>query len=205
MDMLAEDAKTSLSTAYRGLCTCALLGQGWLAGARARLYAYVWLDKLKHHLLFSRTVSSNPDLGALVLQLRSHISLRPRSDWRDGSLHLGGPTQMPMAPNAVKSLVNLESLVFVSDSWTVPNVLMAFMTSFVTQCHVTLRAFALRNFKFMSFGHLRQLVQPLRRLESLQVWRCMWMPDRMHVALYGEIQPLEHIKTLDVRRLFVRS
>lgn len=193
IDVLDEQL-SSPPQRYRALLSCALISHNWLERAQVHLYSIVWLDTLRHHLLFSRTITRLPNLGAHVREIRSTLLMGPRSGWRHGSMSLGGPTQLPMPLDMPQTFVNLQSLSFISDQWTIPNLLLGFMQSFAV-CN-TLRSFALRNIRTMSFALLRDLIQAHRGLEYLQVWGCMWLPDRTYPV--GSIQALEALKTVNV-------
>lgn len=193
IDVLAEQL-SSPPQRYRALLSCVLISHNWLERAQVHLYSIVSLDTLRHHLLFARTITGLPNLGAHVREIRSALLMNPRSGWRDGSMSLGGPTQLPMPLNMPQTFVNLHSLSFISDQWTIPNLLLGFMQSFAV-CN-TLRSLTLRNIRTMSFALLRDLIQAHRDLEYLQVWGCMWLPDRTYPV--GSIQALEALKTVNV-------
>ena len=194
IDELVPDPKTPTPLAYRDLCACATTCRRWFAGARIKLYSYVWLEKLKHHLLFNRTILERPELGALVLELRTHVLLRPQSGWRNGSAALGRLTHLPLSPRTIERLVNIKALHFISDLSSLPNAILSYMNAF-SACH-TLLSLSIRKFSFMSFSHLRQLILSFRGLRSLQVCRCMWHPDRIMPPVGDD--PLEALTAIDV-------
>ncbi|KAH9940130.1 uncharacterized protein BXZ73DRAFT_99128 [Epithele typhae] len=197
---LAKDLSGFEPTVYAALRTLCLVNREWCALARPHLYSYVWLAKLRNHILFCRTVTAAPHLGALVRDLKSYIFLRGSDGWRAGTTALGGPFAPPMTRAAAEALTNLRALAFASDAAvvTVPQPLLAAMAH-CARC-ARLRALSLSGFSFMSFALLRDFVQGFRGVATLRVRRCDWLPNRIAPPVPAHA-PVESVRSVDIHAM----
>ena len=161
-------------TISQTLLACALTCHGWLHRARVRLYRRPVLRRRDQFILFSRTLTDSPALGALVRGLYCCPPYPAAgAEFEDVGRHYRPPPFPPLAPDAVGQLTNLR-LLFVETGSSLYSELVPFIRTFAT-CQ-SLRSLNLSYVQFYSRQDFLSVVWSFPRITALRIG-CVWVME----------------------------